>query len=128
MSAWILISWSSKFYSAIHWLCIYVSSDFICIVIISGLRTYWHLWVITGLQFSTQSVFSETLKHMLNFDFSSGEHAVASIPIQHSILSTCLTLGISLSPTKAKIKHILKCFMNMYNCWNWFNEMNSVGH
>jgi len=50
---------------------------------------------------------------MLNFNFSSGKHAIASIQIQHNILSICLTLSISLSPTKAEIKHILKC-LNEY--------------
>lgn len=128
MSAWIVISWSSKFCSAIYWLYICISSDFICKVIISGLRTYWHLWVITGLQFSTPSVFSKTLKHMLNFNFSSGKHAIASIQIQHSILSMHLTLSISFILLKLKSNRILSVFMNMDNYCMRFDEMNSVGH
>lgn len=125
MSAWIVISWSSKFYSSIHWLCICISSDFICKVIISGLRAYWHLWVITGTQFSTPSVFSKILKHPLNFNFSSGKHEIASIQIQHSILSMCQALNTSLNPTEAKIKHILKCFHEYGWLLNevWWNEL-----
>lgn len=119
------IPWSSKFYSAIHWLCICISPDFICKVILSAVRTYWYLQVITGLQFSTPPIFSKTLKHMLKFNFSSGKHAIASFKSQHCILSIYVALSISLNPTKAKIKHVLKCLHEYRLLPNgaWWNEL-----